>query len=70
MTDFPETPRPEWDLGEWENVLTINVGTAYVCRQCHNLVMVTRGGVGIMELICCGKPMEKALTPPASENEK
>ena len=55
----PETPPPEWDLGDWEAALTINVGTAYACRECGNLVMVTRGGVGVMELVCCGKPMEK-----------
>ena len=59
MTKQPETPPPEWELGEWEAALTINVGTAYVCRQCGNLVMVTRGGVGTLDLVCCGKPMEK-----------
>jgi desulfoferrodoxin-like iron-binding protein len=59
MTQFPETPPPEWDLGEWESVLTINVGTVYVCRECQNVVMVSKGGVGIMNLVCCGKPMEK-----------
>ena len=57
--DYPETPPPEWDLKEWEKTLTIHVGTAYGCRTCGNLVMVTRGGVGVMELICCGKPMTK-----------
>jgi hypothetical protein len=59
MTQFPETPPAEWDLGDWEKVLTINVGVAYVCRECQNLVMITKGGVGIMNLVCCGKPMEK-----------
>jgi len=62
MSDFPETPPAEWDLGEWEEVLTINVGTVYVCRECQNLVMITKGGVGIMRLQCCGRPMEK-VTP-------
>jgi len=59
MGQFPESPPPQWHLDEWENVLTIHVGTAYVCRQCQNLVMVTKGGVGILNLDCCGKPMEK-----------
>ncbi|MFH1731417.1 MAG: hypothetical protein ABIF82_07185 [Planctomycetota bacterium] len=59
MRQFPESPPPQWHLDEWEKVLTIHVGTAYVCRQCQNLVMVTKGGVGILDLDCCGKPMEK-----------
>ena len=58
MDDFPETPPQEWDLKEWEKALTIKVGTAYVCRECQNIVMVTKGGVGIMEMNCCGSPME------------
>ena len=72
MNQFAESPPPEWNLDEWENVLTIHVGSAYVCRQCHNLVMVTKGGVGIMELVCCGKPMEKVERPSgdASEGEQ
>lgn len=49
----------DWDLEEWEQALSINVGTAYVCRVCGNVVMVTRGGVGVMELICCGVQMDK-----------
>jgi desulfoferrodoxin-like iron-binding protein len=60
MEKFPERVPPEWELGEWEKVLTIHVGAAYVCRACGNVAMVTRGGVGIMELICCGQPMDKA----------
>jgi hypothetical protein len=59
MSDFPETPPPEWDLDEWAKALTIHVGVAYACEECGNLVMVTRGGVGIMELSCCHKPMKK-----------
>lgn len=50
---------PDWDLQDWENALSIHVGTAYACRECENLVMVTRGGVGVLDLRCCGKPMEK-----------
>ena len=59
MSDFPETPPAEWNLDEWEQALTIHVGDAHACEACGNLVMVTRGGVGIMELSCCGKPMKK-----------
>ena len=69
MNDFPETAPPEWDLGDWEKVLTINVGDAFLCRGCQNLVMVTRGGVGIMELNCCGRPMEKVKLPGQAAEE-
>jgi hypothetical protein len=65
MTQFPETPPPDWDLGNWEESLTIHVGTVHVCRQCENIVMVTRGGVGILELNCCGKPMEQVAPSDA-----
>lgn len=57
----PETPPPEWDIEEWRAALSIHVGTTYVCRECGNLVMVTRGGIGILDLICCGRPMEKVV---------
>lgn len=69
MTELPETAPPEWNLGEWEEALTIHVGTAYVCRECKNLVMVTRGGLGVLELVCCGKPMEQCVTCGAAEGE-
>jgi len=59
MVENPESSSPSWSLSDWEKQLTIRVGTAYVCRQCGNLVMVTRGGVGVMQLVCCGEPMEK-----------
>ncbi|MHC4481685.1 MAG: hypothetical protein ACYS8K_07005 [Planctomycetota bacterium] len=69
MSNLPETPPPEWDLGDWERTLTIEVGSAYACRDCENLVMVTRGGVGIMQLICCGSPMQKVGPARAREDE-
>jgi hypothetical protein len=64
VTDLPEKAPEDWNLGDWnvgdwEKALTIHVGTAYICRICNNLVMITRGGVGVMELVCCGRPMEK-----------
>ena len=65
MTRMPESPPPEWDLGEWEHALTIKVGTSHVCDECGNLVMVTRGGVGAMELTCCGRAMRQVQLPPA-----
>jgi len=58
---FPEKPRGEWNLGDWEAALTINVGTSFVCRSCETVVMVTRGGVGVLDLVCCGTPMEKVV---------
>ncbi len=69
MNEFPETAPPEWDLGAWQKVLTIEVGDAYLCRDCQNLVMVTRGGVGIIELRCCGKLMEKVELPGQAPEE-
>ncbi|MBN1671570.1 MAG: hypothetical protein JXR37_11080 [Kiritimatiellae bacterium] len=64
---MPKAAPPEWNLGEWERALTIHVGTVYACRACENLVMVTRGGVGIMELTCCGRAMEKIETGRPAE---
>jgi hypothetical protein len=59
MSNTAEDNLADWNLDEWEHALTLKVGTAYVCRACQNVVMVTRGGVGVMDLVCCGKPMDK-----------
>ena len=59
MSDFESTPAPEYDLAQWEKALTIRVGEAWVCRTCGEVAMVTRGGVGSLEMICCGRPMQK-----------
>ena len=59
MSDSSESTPPEWDLDTWKAALSIDVGAAYACHKCGNLVMVTRGGVGVMELRCCGGLMEK-----------
>ncbi len=67
---YPESPPPEWDLGDWESALTIKVGTAYACRGCGNLIMVTRGGVGILDLVCCGEPMERVHGAEAEPEEE
>lgn len=58
-----ENEQPDWELEEWQNALSIQVGSAYICRICGNVVMVTRGGVGVMELICCGASMERVNVP-------
>ena len=63
-----ETQPYDWDLADWERALTIQVGTAYACRQCGNLVMVTRGGVGTLELSCCGAPMDVVVKPQAASS--
>ena len=67
MSDQPESAPEGWGLGDWESALTIRVGEAYACRECENLVMVTRGGVGIMQLRCCGRPMERVGPRPPSD---
>lgn len=66
MARLPEEAPADWDLGDWEKELTINVGTAYVCRRCQNIVMVTRGGIGVLELDCCGGAMEKVAAGRAA----
>jgi len=59
MRKIEELPKTAWDLGDWEQELTIHVGRAYVCRTCKNLVMVTKGGLGVLQLNCCGSAMEQ-----------
>jgi len=59
MSKFPETAPHEWGLEDWEKTLNINVGVAFACRACGNLAMAVRGGVGVLEMNCCGKPMER-----------
>ncbi len=59
MNDSKDFAQPDWNLQDWEKALTINVGTSYICRECDNIVMVTKGGVGVLDLQCCGAPMEK-----------
>jgi|GEM_PF-2333280 len=63
MDDKDEANGPDWDIEEWEEALTIKVGSAHVCRECGNVVMVTKGGVGVLDLKCCGKVMEPAEKP-------
>lgn len=59
MTDVNDVMAMGWDLGDWENSLTIDVGSVYCCRKCNNIAMVTKGGLGVLQLGCCDQPMEK-----------
>lgn len=47
----------EWTVEEWTKAWTIRVGKAYSCSVCGTMVMVTKGGVGVMEPRCCGNDM-------------
>jgi hypothetical protein len=69
MTETPEDNAAGWDLSEWETALSIHVGTTYACRECGNLVMVTKGGVGVMDMVCCGKQMEKLASLQGAEGD-
>lgn len=68
MAKNKEPSSTDWDLGDWEEALTIHVGTAYACRICGNLVMVTRGGTGVLDLNCCGQSMEQIHEPEAKRS--
>ena len=59
MTDVNDVRDMQWDLGDWEESLSIHVGAVYCCRICKNVAMVTKGGLGVLQLGCCGQPMEK-----------
>lgn len=69
--DFDEFDKgyQDWDLEIWEKALTIDVGTSYACRECGNLVIVTKGGVGVLDMTCCGKAME-SITPSRGRGDK
>jgi len=63
VTTEPDVLPQDWDLEDWKRALTIHVGQAHACQTCGNVVMVTRGGVGVLDLVCCGQPMEKVQGP-------
>jgi hypothetical protein len=52
-----EYSESEWGHDEWKKAWNIRVGKAYHCKECGAMVMVTKGGVGVLELKCCGKMM-------------
>jgi len=54
---------PEWTTDEWTRAWTIHVGKAYYCEKCKTMIMVTKGGVGTLEPICCGEPMKLVEQP-------
>ncbi|MBI5286117.1 MAG: hypothetical protein HY878_00815 [Deltaproteobacteria bacterium] len=47
----------EWTVEEWTREWTIRVGKAYSCPVCGTMVMVTKGGIGVIEPRCCGQDM-------------
>jgi hypothetical protein len=53
-----ELPAGEWTAEQWRRAWNIQVGKAYSCRRCCTMIMVTKGGVGNLEPICCGRKME------------
>jgi len=52
-----EYSEAEWGQDEWKKAWNVRVGEAYACDKCGAMVMVTKGGVGVLELTCCGQPM-------------
>ena len=54
---------PEWTTEEWVSAWTIHVGKAYRCDKCDTMIMVTKGGVGTLEPVCCGEPMKPVEQP-------
>ncbi len=61
--DEPKDAMADYSLDDWEKALTMEVGACFVCHLCDNRVMVTRGGVGVLDLVCCGHTMEKICSP-------
>lgn len=57
MIEEAEFSGSEWSVDEWTEEWTIHVGKTYHCTMCGTMVMVTKGGIGVMEPGCCGKPM-------------
>lgn len=63
---MPEGYVGEWDAAQWVRAWNIRVGVAYACGVCGTVVMVSKGGVGVLEPVCCGKPMRR-LEPQSEE---
>jgi hypothetical protein len=63
MNGSDNFPGPEWSVEEWTEAWTIRVGKAYACLVCGNMVMVIKGGIGVMEPKCCGKEMREVERP-------
>ncbi len=63
MNDESNPTSPEWSVEEWTTEWTIRVGKAYLCQVCGTMVMVTKGGVGVIEPKCCSRDMEEVSRP-------
>jgi hypothetical protein len=59
MSDVSEKKfsNDEWSVSEWSEAWHISVGKAYACNECGTMIMVTKGGIGSLEPICCKKTM-------------
>ena len=57
MTEEIDFYSAEWSVDEWTKHWTIHVGRAYNCSQCGTMVMITKGGIGVMKPKCCGNDM-------------
>jgi hypothetical protein len=57
----------EWTVDEWQDAWSIRVGRVYACAGCGSMVMVTKGGIGVLEPTCCGKPMKIVENPDSVE---
>ncbi|MFQ5329763.1 MAG: hypothetical protein ACE5D4_07230 [Thermodesulfobacteriota bacterium] len=63
MIEDDKQSGPEWSADEWTDEWTIHVGRAYACEACGNMVMVTKGGVGVLEPLCCDGEMSEVEKP-------
>jgi len=63
MIEDDKQSGPEWSVDEWTGEWTIHVGRVYACETCGNMVMVTKGGVGVLEPICCDAEMKEVAKP-------
>jgi hypothetical protein len=46
-------------------------GTEYVCEVCGTTLLVTEGGIGILEdVVCCEKPMPSRKAKPKKKAKK
>ena len=61
-----ETPYG-WTAEEWTSAWTIRVGDAYICDECGTIAMCSKGGVGTLEPVCCGRPMRQMTQDPPQD---
>ncbi len=63
MSKEKEVFTGEWTPEQWQAAWNIQVGRVFACRTCGTMVIVSRGGVGNLEPICCKKMMELVSRP-------